>query len=123
MVIEGCLIGESLRAGSVIESAGLRIRRIVRMQVADPAPTQPPVWTVIDFAADDADPGQLAAVLAECLRPDGGWYADFTAGAEHYIVFGGRSFHYRRGDEQARAAAAAYGRTVGVPEHQLDWRD
>jgi hypothetical protein len=30
-------------------------------------------------------------------------------------------FRYRSGDGGGRAEAAAYGRSVGVPEAQLDW--
>jgi hypothetical protein len=33
----------------------------------------------------------------------------------------GRVFRYPRGDSAGRAQAAAYGRSVGVPENQLDW--
>jgi hypothetical protein len=32
-------------------------------------------------------------------------------------------FRYRRGDEAGRAEAVAYGRSVGTPEHQLDWEE
>jgi hypothetical protein len=38
-------------------------------------------------------------------------------------VFAGKIFRYRRGDQTGRAAAVEYGRTVGVPDHQLDWTD
>lgn len=32
-----------------------------------------------------------------------------------------RRSSYRRGDQAGRAEAVEYGKTVGVPEHQLDW--
>jgi hypothetical protein len=35
----------------------------------------------------------------------------------------GKVFRYRRGDEAGRAEAIAYGRSVGTPEHQLDWQE
>jgi hypothetical protein len=37
------------------------------------------------------------------------------------VVFPGRVFRYRRGDEAARAQAQEHGRQLGIPEHQLDW--
>ncbi|WP_302828585.1 hypothetical protein [Streptomyces sp. BV286] len=37
------------------------------------------------------------------------------------IVFAGRYFRYRIGDEAGRAEAVAWGRAAGTPEHQLDW--
>jgi hypothetical protein len=42
-------------------------------------------------------------------------------GNDHVVVFAGRHFRYGRGDQAGRAEAVEYGKTVGVPEHQLDW--
>jgi hypothetical protein len=39
------------------------------------------------------------------------------------VVFADQIFRYPRGDPEGRAAAAAYARTAGVPEPQLDWAD
>jgi hypothetical protein len=44
-------------------------------------------------------------------------------GDDHVVVYADRIFRYRRGDRHGRDEAVAYGRTVGVPDHQLDWRD
>jgi hypothetical protein len=65
----------------------------------------------------------VAAALAAALLPDGGWYADFRTEAEHFVIFAGRIFTYVKGDAAGREEAAAYGRSVGVHEHQLDWED
>ena len=40
-----------------------------------------------------------------------------------FVVFSGRIFRYRRGDETERAKVADYARSVGVPEQQLDWAE
>jgi hypothetical protein len=40
---------------------------------------------------------------------------------EAFVVFPGRVFRYLRGDAAGRTEAQAHGRTVGVPEPQLDW--
>lgn len=78
---------------------------------------------MIDFEADDRDAESLADALAACLADEGGWYADFGVGEDHVVVFAGKVFRYRRGDRAARAEAEAHARSVGVPEHQLDWKD
>jgi len=123
-VITGCVIGESLRSGAVLELPDLRIRRITRLDQSGTASAdQPQVWTVIDFETSDHHTQQLAQELAACLASDGGWYADFRTGDERVVVFAGKVFSFQRGDTAARAEAAAHGRSVGVPEHQLDWRD
>jgi hypothetical protein len=123
-MITGCLVGESLRAGAEFEPRSLRIRKITRLDVSSgAAPGQPAIWTLIDFETED-DPDSLADMLAECLSAEGGWYVDFTtSGGERVVVFAGKVFRYRPGDLAGRAEAVAHGRSVGVPEHQLDWQD
>lgn len=63
----------------------------------------------------------LVGTLSRSLDPEGGWYCDFRTTRETFVVFARRVFRYPRGDEQCRAEAEAYGRSVGVPEAQLDW--
>ncbi|MFC1437574.1 hypothetical protein ABUW04_04825 [Streptacidiphilus sp. N1-10] len=120
----GCVIGESLRPGAVFEPPGLRIRRITRLDLSDTVgPHQPPLWTVVDFEVDDREADGVAEALAGCLRAEGGWYADLRVGDQRVIVFAGTVYRYARGDTAVRAQARAHGRSVGVPEHQLDWQD
>jgi hypothetical protein len=81
-------------------------------------------WTVLDFEADDDEEADaLSQTLAANLEATEGWYADFRAGEDHVVVFAGKVFRYGRGDAAGRAEAQAYGCSVGVPEHQLVWRD
>jgi hypothetical protein len=121
-MLRGLILAESLRPGAVLEVPDLRIARVWREDVsASTAPTQPPLWTFLDVEAPDERAGALADALAATLSDDGGWYADFRVGADHVVVFAGRVFRYRRGDGTAKAHVVAYGRSVGVPAHQLDW--
>jgi hypothetical protein len=123
-VLKGTLLAESLRIAAPVELTGLRLTRLVRRDVSTSvAAAQPSVWTFVEFEADDAVAEPLASSLAAALLAEGGWYADFTVADEHVIVFANRVFRYRRGDAAARREAEAYGRAVGVPDHQLDWRD
>lgn len=125
-MIEGCLIAESLKPGTVLEhDEPLRILRVQRVAVGDAeGEPQPGAWTLMYFEAAEAAADALAALLADCLIPEGGWYADFTVGEfSHVVVFAGKVFRYRRDDPVGRLAAVQYGRQLGVPEQQLDWRD
>jgi hypothetical protein len=120
-MIVGGLLGESMRSGSVLEGLPLRVRRISRYDLAEPGPGQPGRWTMLEFETDDEQAGPLATALAGCLLAEGGWYCDFHTATEKFVVFAERIFRYRRDDEAGHSAAVAYGRSVGVPEAQLDW--
>ncbi len=121
-MLTGILVGESLRTGAKLEGPPLRLHRVAGVEVTDPAPGQPPRWTLLEFGAEDAEAPNLAAALARCLHP-GPWYASFATDEEVFVVFADRVFRYRRGDRSGRARAAQYARTVGVPEAQLDWAE
>jgi hypothetical protein len=121
MVLAGGLIAESLRLGSVFEGVTLTVARISRADVGDVEAGQPRTWTFLDFEAPEGDAERLAQTLEHVLEPVGGWYCDFRNDAETWVVFAGRTFRYPRGDEAGRAAAVEHGRSVGVPEPQLDW--
>lgn len=122
-MVTGVLLGESIRVGATLSGVPLRIREVRRARLAEPGDNQPDVWTHILFEADDETAEPLAAALADCLAPHGGWYCEFGTGTDKYVVFAGRVFRYPRGDAAGRAEAAAYGRSVGVPEPQLDWSE
>ncbi len=122
-MIEGTLIGESLRVGTTLEAIPLSVRRITRADAAL-SPDQiaaglPSRWTIIEFQAEDRLAEPLAEVLARSLEPVG-WYVNFQSPGKMFVVFPGRIFRYRRSDEAARAKAQAYGRSLGIPEPQLD---
>ena len=121
MAVKGTLIAESLRVGAEMAGPALTATRIARSAVGDESAGQPQTWTFIEFEVDDADAERVALGLEAALLRDGGWYCDFRSDAETFVVFAGRTFRYPRGDGAGRAAAAEYGRSVGVPEAQLDW--
>jgi hypothetical protein len=70
-------------------------------------------------AADRA--AELATALSRVLSRDGGWYCNFCSRDEVFVVFRDRIFRYPYGDRAERATVEAYGRSMGVPEAQLDW--
>lgn len=119
-MINGVLIAESLRVGAVLDDLRLTVTAMRRVRPDGMTADQPAVWTLIDFAADDGETDRLASAFADALD-ERGWYADFRTDAETVVVYPGRIFRYPRGDAAGRAAAQRYGRTLGIPEPQLDW--
>jgi len=121
MTVSGVLIAESLLKGSPLEGVTLQVSKISRGDVGDLSAGQPLAWTFIEFIIEDQAVADLVEALSRSLDPAGGWYCDFRTGDETFVVFAGRTFRYVRGDVQGRSEAEAYGRSVGVPEAQLDW--
>lgn len=113
----GLLLKESLLDESVLE--GLRITRTETWHVENAADFQPKIWTAISIEGPDDEADDAAARLSRAIRPD--WYANLSTDAYNLVVFQDRVFKYRCGDPAGRAEAQAYARSVGIPEHQLDW--
>ncbi|GAA4200459.1 hypothetical protein [Actinocatenispora rupis] len=122
-MIEGVLVAESLRDGGVLDGLPLRLTRVTRSRTGSATAAQPTHWTLLYVAAPDDCAEALAAALAGCLAPEGGWYCDFGTGTEKFVVFADRVFRYARGDRAAGDRAREYARSVGVPGPQLDWAD
>ena len=123
MRVSGILIAESLLKGNPFEGVTLQVSKVSRGDVGDPSAGQPLTWTFIEFIIEDQAVADLVDALSRSLDPTGGWYCDFRTGEETFVVFAGRTFQYARGDVRGRSEAEAYGRSVGVPEAQLDWAE
>jgi hypothetical protein len=121
MSVSGILIAESLSKDSPLEGVTLHVRKVSRGDVGDMSAGQPLTWTFIEFNVEDQVLTDLAEALSRSLDPTGGWYCSLHTLEETFVVFAGRGFRYPSGDVQGRAEAEAYGRSVGVPEAQLDW--
>src|SRR5438128_2645920 len=112
-----------MRPGSLLEGIPLSLTKIERYAVSDATPDQPPVWTTVEFEFAEEDAERMAAALSDVLDEQGGWYTNFEVGGETLVIFARRIFRYPHGSQAGRAEAEAYGRSVGVPESQLDWPD
>jgi hypothetical protein len=119
-MLEGTLIAESLRVGTILTDLNLTVRKISRYRAGGTTPDQPSIWTVLDFEADESDARELAEVFAQVLDPSG-WYVNFQSPADSFIVFPDKIFRYPRGDTAGRAAAQAHGRQLAIPDPQLNW--
>jgi hypothetical protein len=119
MTYRGVIVVESLVDECVLETPGVVVSRVQRLRTDDPAV---PVWTLLEVEIPDGCADDLATQLADAIRP-GPWYADFGSATSRTVVFRGRSFTYRVGDLTARREVEVYGRSIGIPERQLDWAE
>jgi hypothetical protein len=121
-IIRGAILAESLKPGAGFDGRGMRVIRCSRYEVSGAADYQPLIWTLIEFEAPATTSDALASELADSLLSPG-WYANWNSATDATVVFPGKIFHYPRGDQVGREKAQAHGRSVGVPEPQLDWTD
>lgn len=119
-MFSGALIMESIRIGTGLRDLNLVTREIYRFRPEGTTADQPDTWTVMEFEVSDDHAPEIAQAFARVLDQPG-WYVDFRSRAEVFVVFPNRVFRYARGDEASRAEAQEHGRSVGVPEAQLDW--
>jgi hypothetical protein len=108
----GTIIAESLADPAAL--ADVAIRRTV-------SPSGPGQCTrhVVDIPDERAE--AVARRLAGAIAPEGAWYADFKNERTHYVVFHGRVFRVARDEPAGYEEPKAHGRTLGIPEHQLDF--
>ena len=80
-------------------------------------------WTLhtVEIPAERAE--EMADKISRALeRSHNDWYADFKNDTTHYIIFRNEVFKINRKDQAGYDAARAYGLSLGIPEHQVDFR-
>lgn len=117
----GTLLGESIRLGAVLDAVPLTVTKVYREAAGTVEAGQPELWTFIEFTVPGERAAELAESLSRVLIEEGGWYCDFRSRDEIYVVFFGRIFRYRPGDRAERDKAEQHGRSMGIPESNLDW--
>ena len=117
----GYVLAESMRPGACLQGLPLTLTKIERYPVRSATPEQPSVWTTVEFEFPEGEAERLADALAGVLDEHGGWYSHFNVHGETFVAYAGRVYRYRSGDKAGRAEAEEHGRSVGVPEPQLDW--
>lgn len=110
-----------MRPGASLEGLPLALTKIERFAIRNPGPDQPSVWTTIQFEFPEEEAEQIAEALSGVIEERGGWYSHFNVSGESFVIYAHRVFRYPSGDKDGRAEAEAYGRSLGVPEAQLDW--
>ncbi len=116
---KGTVIKESLQDQSVLKNLTTSNERVAFID--NPAPDQPPTWTLYNFSVEDSDAESTAKILAEALK-EGTWYIDMNDGNKSYVIFSNRVFAYEKENTEAREEAKKYGRMLGIPESQLNWK-
>ncbi len=119
MKFKGLLLKESLKDKSILEE--LEITKTDVWNISNAADYQPKVWTAIYFEGEVNRADEVAEKLSYSLKPK--WYANFSVDNKEYVIFPEKIFKYNKGDKEKRKEAEDYGRSLGIPESQLDWEE
>jgi hypothetical protein len=114
----GLLLKESLENDSVLDL--IRITRIETWDVDNAALFQPKIWTAIYFEGDESEIDYIVLELSQSLKPQA-WYINVSTKDDAYVIFPNKVFKYTQGDKQKEKEAIEYGRSIGIPDRQLDW--
>jgi len=102
--------------GIIIENSLDDLDALGQLQVEDTR--QEGDWTVHTVTA----PHTQIPDIARCLK-DGPWYMHFwdSEGDELIVVYKTRTFRASRTDPATLEGAKAHGRSIGIPEEELDF--
>jgi len=118
-MLKGLLLKESLEDMSVLEL--VHITKTESWEISNAAASQPTTWTALSFEAEESQADALAEKLSQALKSR--WYTNASTSTHVYVIFPGKIFKYRKGDSTQRAKAEQHGRSIGIPESQLDWSE
>ncbi len=119
-MFHGLLIKESLRDLGILDS--LKITKEETWDIDDASPGQPKVWHVAWFEIADDVIDETVEKLSQSID-DGKWYLDASDDLTMYIVYQHKVFKYQKGDLAGRKTVKDYGRSLGISEQQLDWKE
>jgi len=106
----GCVIAESLADQCMIN--GFEVFKIHISSEPDDR------WHICTGSRFESD-----LILIQNNFLDGGWYAHFanSVSDEGVVVFKEKMFRMKKSDSSTWTGAIEYGRSIGIPEEQLDF--
>ena len=118
----GAIIEESLEDPSVLDEV-----EILRTSVEPVTPQHQTTWAEQLTLHEVQVPGDRADAIAQRLSDaidrehPHAWYADFRDEKIHFVVFRDKVFRVDRSVQEDYVRAVSYGRSLGIPERQLDF--
>lgn len=118
----GAIIEESLEDRSVPNEISI-LRTSVEPATAQHQTPWVEQWTLHEVAIPEDQAEVIAERLSRAIdrKHSHAWYADFRNEQVHFVVFRDRVFRVDRTDQEDYAEALNHGRSLGIPDHQLDF--
>jgi len=116
----GLLLKESLKNTNFLLDHRITITKEETWRVGKRAVDwQPKIWTAVYITGNDTDLEDIAATISAAILDK--WYANLSDSTTEHVIFHNKIFSYPKEDKAAKQKAWDYGKSLGVPEHQLDW--
>ncbi|MFA5945410.1 MAG: hypothetical protein WC802_00670 [Patescibacteria group bacterium] len=120
MKYRGLLLKEGLTDETILND--LVITKTDYWDVKNSSADQPKQWTAVSFEVEGDRADVIAENLSNVLKPTG-WYLNMNSNDTVMVVFPGKVFKYLKGDSAKRAEAIEFGRSIEIPDSQLDWEE
>ena len=110
MKYEGTIVEEGLLDNRFLNTVEILSVRISSAEVPKDR------WHLYKVRVSEED----ISSFAKHLKPEH-WYAHFWNGDEVIAVFPSKTFKFKHSDKAAWGPAIEYGKSIGIPEEQLDF--
>ena len=116
----GLIVKESLKNFRILEDKDIKISRIEKWEVGERAADfQPANWTAIFIEGAEEIIEQVAEKISKAILNR--WYANLSDDMTEFVIFHNKIFKHKKGNKKGAKEAIEYGKSIGIPEHQLDW--
>ena len=116
----GLILKESLKNTNILTDDRITIIKEEKWNVERRAVDwQPKVWTALYVEGADKDIRDIAVIISNSILSK--WYANLSDSTTDWVIFHKKIFSYEKGDGDKKQEARNYGKSISVPEHQLDW--
>jgi len=122
MNYRGTIIEESLNDTSVLSDITILDTEVEQVTESFHTPWLT-IWTLHHVEIPEEHGEEIAQRLSKDLENEHtSWYADFKNDKLHYIVFHNKIFRVDLANPTLYKEAKAYGLSLGIPEHQVDFK-
>ncbi len=119
MNYKGVIIKESLENQDILKDVTILDTKVEQVTEEHHTPHLKQ-WTLHTVEIPEDRGEEVAEKLSKVLETSHGhWYADFKNDKFHYIIFRNKVFKVDRKSKEQYDEAERYGRSLGIPEHQL----
>lgn len=114
----GTIIKESLADTQFLKM--VKINKTRKVHLDNPAPGQPSIWHLHTVTVEDGAINSVCEKTKYSIN-EGPWYVDFKSSEKIIVIFKNKIFKTKKGDTQEIIKIKEYGRSMGIPEKQLDF--